>query len=326
LVARPGRRPDPNREGTGQLVFPILDATSSNGNLKRFSGFAELYDSIRPAPPDELAPLLTSYANESEPAVVDLGSGSGQSSRWASGWAESVVGIEPNADMRSVAESHDTPKVRYLAGLSHQTGLADRVADIVLVVQAMHWMDPEPTLAEVARLLRPGGVLAVVDADWPPVAGIAAAEKAWAILQRRMRVFEARAARGAAAEELRAPVAESDPAVFDENLHDIHKDRSMPGGVRSWPKSRHFDRMVASGHFDFVRELIMNQPADGGADRFVGLMRSQGSYQGLRRLGLSDEDLGADDFERTVHAAFEAARFSPGLSFSWRVRLGVTPS
>ena len=54
-------------------------------------------------------------------------------------------------------------------------------------------------------------------------------------------------------------------------------------------------------------------------------MRSQGSYQGLLRLGMTDDELGATDFEREVHAAF-AAGASPGLSFSWRVRLGVTPS
>jgi hypothetical protein len=64
----------------------------------------------------------------------------------------------------------------------------------------------------------------------------------------------------------------------------------------------------------------------GGADRFVALMRSQGSYQGLRRLGLSDAAIGADDFERDVRSAFAGAQAPAGLSFSWRVRLGVTPT
>ena len=55
-------------------------------------------------------------------------------------------------------------------------------------------------------------------------------------------------------------------------------------------------------------------------------MRSQGSYQGLLRLGMTDDELGVTDFEREVHAAFAAAGATPGLSFSWRVRLGVTPT
>ena len=107
----------------------------------------------------------------------------------------------------------------------------------------------------------------------------------------------------------------------------------MPGGVRSWSKGQHLDRLVASGHFAFTRELALDERAasdgaddGGGAERFVALMRSQGSYQGLLRLGMTDDELGATEFEREVHAAFGESDASPGLSFSWRVRLGVTPT
>ena len=40
-------------------------------------------------------------------------------------------------------------------------------ADIVTCSQSFHWMEPEPTLAEIARILRPGGVFAAYDYDWP---------------------------------------------------------------------------------------------------------------------------------------------------------------
>jgi SAM-dependent methyltransferase len=304
----------------------------ADGNTDRFSGFADLYDANRPSPPRALGPLLVSYANTSRPAVVDLGSGTGLSSRWAAGWAGSVIGIEPNDDMRTIAESRPAPGVTYLPGVAHRTGLGDHVADVVLAVQAMHWMEPEPTLAEVARILRPGGVFAIADADWPPVSGVARAEQAWATLHRRIRVFEARAARGETGDELRRPIADDDPALVDEDLRDPHRNRAMPGGVRSWSKSQHLDRLNASGHFAFARELVFDEPASTGddddgkrAEWFVALMRSQGSYQGLLRQGLTDDELGAADFERDVHAAFTDVDSSPGLSFSWRVRLGVTP-
>ena len=62
----------------------------------------------------------------------------------------------------------------YQPGFSFATGLPDASADVVIAVQAMHWMEPVSTLAEVARILRPGGVFASFDADWPPVAGLAA--------------------------------------------------------------------------------------------------------------------------------------------------------
>jgi SAM-dependent methyltransferase len=304
---------------------------AGDGNTDRFSGFADLYDANRPAPPQALGPLLVSYANVPRPAVVDLGSGTGLSSRWAAGWAGSVIGIEPNDDMRAAAESRHTRGVTYGPGVSNRTGLDDDVADVVLAVQAMHWMEPEPTLAEVARTLHPGGVFAIADADWPPVSGVARAEQAWATLHARIRVFEARAALGETGDQLRRPIADDDPALVDEDLRDPHRNRAMPGGVRSWSKRQHLERLDASGHFAFTRELVFDEPAttgdrgDDGAERFVALMRSQGSYQGLLRLDMTDDELGATDFEREVRSAFAVAEASPGLSFSWRVRLGVTP-
>jgi predicted RNA methylase len=71
--------------------------------LERFSGFADLYDSQRPSAPARLGPLLARYAQVERPVVVDLGSGTGLSTRWAAGWAGRVIAVEPNDDMRAVA-------------------------------------------------------------------------------------------------------------------------------------------------------------------------------------------------------------------------------
>jgi SAM-dependent methyltransferase len=290
---------------------------------ERFSGFAGLYDANRPSPPAVLGPLLACYANAPAPAVVDVGSGTGLSSRWGASWATSVKGVEPNAEMRTVAESHPVPNVEYLAGLGHDTALDSASADVVTVVQAMHWMEPNPTLAEVARILRPGGVLAVIDADWPPVSGVAAAEQAWQLLHRRIRVLEARIAAGEDGDALCRPIRDDDPLLADDDLADPHRNRVMPGGLRSWSKSGHLDRMRLSGHFSYTREIALSEPVEGGVERFCALMYSQGSYQGLRRRRLSATEIGAAEFERQVRAGFAAARFLPGLSFTWRVRIGV---
>lgn len=293
---------------------------------ERFSGFADLYDANRPAPPLQLGPLLAAYAGSDRPLVADLGSGTGLSTRWAAGWAASVTGVEPNDDMRAVAESSPVPGVSYVAGVAHQTGLPSSSIDVVTVVQAMHWMDPDPTLAEIARILRPGGVLAVIDADWPPVSGVTGAEAAWSTLHRRIRVFEARIARGLHGDALRAPIDPDDPVLADDDLADPHRNRVMPSGLRSWSKGGHLERMTRSGLFGFTREIALSSPVDGGADRFRALMYSQGSYQGLRRRGLTEDEIGATRFDSDVQAAFSQAPSLPGLSFTWRVRLGVKPA
>ena len=294
----------------------------------RFSGFADLYDANRPSPPLELGALLRSYGCVSHPVVVDLGSGTGLSSRWAAEWAQSVTGIEPSADMRRRAADRGGHTITYLPGTSDRTGLSDRCADVVLAVQAMHWMDPTATHREVARILRPGGVFATVDADWPPVSGVVEAEAAWAVVHKRIRVFEARLAVGADQAELRRPIDDADPALVDEDLADPHRNRAMPGGVRSWSKSEHLTRMKTSGLFSFARELVFDAPVHGesSAERFVALLRSQGSYQALAKAGLTDAEIGADTFERDAYGGFAAAGAQgrePRISFSWRVRLGV---
>jgi SAM-dependent methyltransferase len=300
-------------------------------NLDRFSGFADLYDEQRPQPPDGLGQLLIRYAGVHEPTVVDLGSGTGLSSRWAARWAGSVVGVEPNDDMRHIAESHRDEQggprscpLTYRPGRGERTGLDVESADIVLAVQAMHWMEPASTLAEVARVLRPGGVFAAIDADWPPVAGSVCAEGAWIAVHRRIRVLEARVARGETGARLRRPIDGHDLALEGDDLSDPHLNRVMPGSVRSWAKREHLRRLDASGHFGFVREVLFQQPVAGGEGRFVALMRSQGSYQELRRAGLDDDDVGMSEFEAQVHRAFVDSPSPLELSFSWRARIGVT--
>jgi SAM-dependent methyltransferase len=292
----------------------------SDRNTQRFSGFADLYDSVRPSPPGELGALLSAYACTAGPAVVDLGSGSGLSSRWAARWAASVIGIEPNDDMRAVAESRPAAGLSYRRGTAQDTGLPSGSADLVLFVQALHWMDPVPTLREVSRILRPGGVMAAVDADWPPVAGSARAERAWLEVDRRIAVLERRMAAG---DDLHRPVEEPPGAPGTTEVAQPSGASDRGAGVRSWDKAGHLERMAASGVFRFTREVVLHQAVDGGAERFVALLRSQGGYQELRRAGVSDDELGMPRFEHEVTAGLAQCSVPTPLSFSWRVRLGV---
>src|SRR6266545_1299913 len=68
-------------------------------------GFAERYDAYRPSPPAALVSLLCGYARTDRLGLaVDLGSGTGLSARFWAPHAGQVVGVEPNAAMRAVAE------------------------------------------------------------------------------------------------------------------------------------------------------------------------------------------------------------------------------
>ncbi|TML39396.1 MAG: class I SAM-dependent methyltransferase [Actinobacteria bacterium] len=124
--------------------------------------FADLYNRYRLAPPRELLDILTLVAEAERPRlVVDLGAGTGLSTRVWAERAERVIGVEPNARMverarRATQESN----VDYVEAYAADTGLGGVEADIVTCAQAFHWMEPDPVLAEAAGLLRPGGVFA----------------------------------------------------------------------------------------------------------------------------------------------------------------------
>lgn len=262
----------------------------------RFRGFGDLYDGVRPVPPAELASLLMAYCGRRPERVVDIGCGTGLSTRWAATWADEVIGVEPSDDMRETAQRQARPGISYIKGWSHQTGVDSGSVDVVLCVQSLHWMEPEATFAEVARILRPGGVFAALDCDWPPVVGDLVAEKAWNDCRHRSLIFERRLADGLSGESLAAPVTKADLDRQSYSGLDPHLDRRLVDSVRSWSKSGHLERMHASGRFAWAREIALAAVEEGNAARFVGLFKSQGDYQALRRHGLSDADLGVDTF------------------------------
>src|SRR6476646_8820135 len=229
---------------TGQLTdrwSEQLLRTSGYGE----AGFAAGFDANRPSPPHVLADILCLEARVDKPQlVVDLGSGTGLSTRvWADRAAE-VVGVEPSPEMRERAEAATAAEsVRFVQAYAQATGLPDGEADIVTCSQSLHWMEPEPTFAEAARLLRPGGVFAAYDYDLPPTCAWEA-EAAW--------------------------------DRYGDRREAARKRFGIQIGADRWKKSGHLDRLRASGRFRFCAELVLQSVEPGSAERLVGLGRSLG--------------------------------------------------
>ncbi len=231
------------------------------------------------------------------------------------------MGVEPGDAMREIAERDAPPNVRVVKGWSHETGLATGSADLVLAVQAMHWMEPTSTLLEVQRLLRPGGVFAALDCDWPPSSGDADADQAWADCRKAVRLFEKRLGLGLQGAELHAPTDLGDPELREHTVADTHVNRVVAPGVRSWSKEQHLARMIDSGVFRWCHEIVFHRVDQSEAERFVGLLRSQGDYQTLRRAGFSDDELGATRVEQIARRSWRGG--TRPMVFSYRVRLGI---
>jgi SAM-dependent methyltransferase len=294
-----------------------------DGNAERFTGFADLYDAVRPTPPQELGSLLCEYAGVTDADVVDLGSGSGLSSRWCATWAAHVTGVEPSADMRELAaRTGSTATIAYRDGWGHATGIADSSADIVVAVQSLHWMEPTATLDEVARVLRSGGAFAAIDCDWPPAIGDALVEREWLRARELCKHGEQLLSRGLTGDALRKALAGVDTDTLRVDA-DTHLDREPSPSVRVWAKEQHLERMRASGHFAWCRELAVHRREPGDAARFVDLLRSQGDLQTMLKHGATEDDLG---IARLADLATRRLGTGPRpLWFTYRVRLGVTP-
>jgi ubiquinone/menaquinone biosynthesis C-methylase UbiE len=129
-------------------------------SVERFTGFAEVYDQVRPSPPEAIADLLLQLAKlELARRVVDLGCGSGLSMAMWVGKTRSIVGVEPSHDMRREAEKRCSTlfppgAVEWLNAEADATEIAAQSVEIVTASQSFHWMNPETTLPEIARILR----------------------------------------------------------------------------------------------------------------------------------------------------------------------------
>ena len=149
-------------------------------------------------------------------------------------------------------------------------------------------MEPQTTFAEIARIMRDGGVFAAYDCDWPPTLNPQAEQ-----------AFEACMAAARA----------------------IERERRLSVEVRHWDKAGHLERMKHSGRFRYVKEVLLHHVERGDAERLVGLALSQGGVATLRKHGISEDDIGI----ATLRAAARRALGDSSVPWFWsyRVRVGV---
>ncbi|MEB3278837.1 MAG: class I SAM-dependent methyltransferase [Lyngbya sp.] len=129
--------------------------------LTRFSSRATEYAKYRPTyPPEAIAQILEGLSNINTIVAADIGAGTGISSGLLADRGVHVLAIEPNETMRQQATPH--PRVEWREGTAEATHLANQSVDLVTAFQAFHWFNPEPTLQEFCRILKPNRRVAIV--------------------------------------------------------------------------------------------------------------------------------------------------------------------
>jgi SAM-dependent methyltransferase len=128
-------------------------------------GFGECssaYEQGRPSYPPEAVTLVVKQLGISPgTTVIDLGAGTGKLTRLLLPTGARVIAIEPVGPMRETL-ARVVPEAEVHEGTAESMPLPDGTADAAVVGQAFHWFDAPSALAELARVLRPGGGLALL--------------------------------------------------------------------------------------------------------------------------------------------------------------------
>lgn len=273
----------------------MIPSDNSKANIDRFLGYQDEYDRYRPEAPQLVITLLSNYLGRRPSHVADIGCGTGLSTFLWKDAADAVTGVEPNSDMLGKAQEKlrllgsGADNLSFVPGYSNQLPFEAESVDIITCSQSFHWMDPASTLQEIARCLRPGGVFAAYDCDWPLV------------LQPSI---EARYNRLIAASD--ALLTELQPAADQ---------------ARKWDKEGHLGRIQASGWFTYAREMVFHNFETCDAERYIGLALSQGGIQSLLKLSPASLTQDIASFSAEVNAFFQGRTLQ--VPVSYRMRVGV---
>lgn len=132
---------------------------------QRFSDRVTNYVRYRPGYPAGLIDALREQTQLSATSsIADIGAGTGIFTALLLPHAGSVQAVEPNEPMRAYAESTlgDNPRFHSVAAPAEATTLPDASVDLITVAQAFHWLDPVAARREFARILKPGGHVALI--------------------------------------------------------------------------------------------------------------------------------------------------------------------
>ncbi|MGN7821436.1 class I SAM-dependent methyltransferase [Chitinophaga sp. 22536] len=134
-------------------------------NTNRFSNRVEDYVKYRPHYPEEMITYLEQQA-VLQPGMLlaDIGSGTGISSQLFLQKGYTVLGVEPNKEMREKSEEllKDYPQFNAIDGTAEHTTLEKHCIDVIVAGQAFHWFNQEAANTEFRRILKKNGHVLLV--------------------------------------------------------------------------------------------------------------------------------------------------------------------
>ena len=224
------------------------------------------------------------YLNNEIEVIVDIGCGTGNSTEICTDYANKVIGIEPSEDMLKKAREKENSKLTFFKGYGNNTGVESNIADIVICSQAFHWMEPDSTIKEVSRILKKGGIFAVIDADTFPVI------------------------------DLRIEKENSD-------IQDIIEILDKKQNLIIYPRSQHLRNMINSNQFQYCKEICFCNEVLYDRERFEKYVYSKGGMQNAIKNNYEPVISKLEGFNNMLNDVFKDG--TKEAIFSYKIKIGV---
>lgn len=126
-------------------------------NPNNFGDLSTDYDQARRGYPDEVFKYIESLTKNINPTILDIGCGTGISTRQLKENSFEVIGADKDTVMVEVAKKR-SPEISYLVATADKLPFESEQFDMVTAFTAFHWFNNEESLREIKRVLKPGGI------------------------------------------------------------------------------------------------------------------------------------------------------------------------
>ena len=264
-----------------------------------FETIAEEYDRVRPSYPADLVDVACAGLGAGS-RVLEVGCGTGKLTRELAGRGFRLEALDPAEGMVAVARRSvgDAP-VTFHIGRFEDVDLPPAAFDAIFSATAFHWVDPNVGWAKAARLLRPGGTLALLNHVGDSTGPLHDAFRA-------------------AWREARPDAPEWEPRTVEELVAGAEARRGNVSEIWAWLSNRDLVDPAAAESFADVRVETRPREIDEDADEVLSHLRTTSAYLELdepRRLRLEECHRAVIDaaggYRTTLYALLVTARAVP---------------
>lgn len=259
----------------------------------RWSGVKDAYDKFRAQPPEGLISLLAQISKKKIPDVIlDLGCGTGLSTRPWARFAGTVIGIDPSEEMLGLARTKDHfSNIRYELGTGSRINMPDGSVDIITSAHSIHWMEPESTIVEIMRVLKRDGMFVMYGHNFPPLSMHLEIDSAYFGFKKKC-------------EELALKLGLNEG--FYKNMVDF---------------SAH---LYAGGGFEHFREFYFHEEKKWTAADYIGWLHTHGVVQKLLQRRINEDEFDLPALERKIQQFL--GDVPADMILTWRVIVFKNPN